>query len=43
MTAHTLIRRFSALAAIFALTLAALAQAPATKNFNVPADSATRC
>ena len=41
MTTHTLIRRFSALAALFALTLAALAQAPATKNFNVPAGSVT--
>ena len=41
MTAHTLIRRFSALAALLALTLAASAQAPATKSFNVPADLAT--
>ena len=42
MTAHTLIRRFSALAALLALTLAAPAQAPATKSFNVPADLATK-
>ena len=41
MTAHTLIRRFSALAALLALTLAASAQTPATKSFNVPADLAT--
>ncbi|MEI6106803.1 MAG: TonB-dependent receptor, partial [Opitutae bacterium] len=41
MTTHPLIRRFSALAALFAVTLAALAQAPATKNFNVPAGSVT--
>ncbi len=41
MTAHTLIRRFSALAALLALTLAAPAQATATKSFNVPADLAT--
>jgi outer membrane receptor protein involved in Fe transport len=42
MTARTLIRRISALAALVALTLAAAAQTTTTttKNFNVPADLA---
>ncbi len=38
MTTPTLVRRFIALVALFALTLAASAQTPATKNFNVPSD-----
>ncbi len=40
MTAHTVARRFSALAAILTLTLAAPAQTAPAKNFNVPADLA---
>lgn len=40
MTARTLIRSFSAIAALVALSLAAPAQTTATKSFNVPAELA---
>lgn len=40
MTTHTLVRSFSALAACLALTLGAIAQSTAPKNFDIPAENA---